>query len=62
MKKNPDVVERKIHDTYFLIHTKQKYANDTCSLYEINEIGSFIWNAFDNNTDVDDVTKAFVIL
>lgn len=45
IKRNEDIVARKIHDTFFLINIKQNYLDDKCTLYEINELGYFIWNA-----------------
>ena len=44
MRKNESIVARKIHDTYFLIDTKENYSDEKCRLYEINEIGYFLWN------------------
>lgn len=43
LRKNENIVGRKIHDTYFLINIAEKIASDKCFLYEINEIGYFIW-------------------
>ena len=51
------IVERNIHDCIYLINIKQNYLNDKCSLYEINEIASYIWNKIDGNTSVDDIAK-----
>ena len=38
INKKEYVVERKIHDSIYLINTKQNYLNDKCCLYEINEM------------------------
>ena len=52
MRKNESIVARKIHDTYFLIDTKENYSDEKCRLYEINEIGYFLWN----NISKDNIT------
>lgn len=44
MNKNENIVARKIHDSFFLINIKDDYSDETCNLYEINEIGYFLWN------------------
>lgn len=44
---NPNIVPRKIHDSYFLIDISDTYANDRCALYEINQTGMFIWGCID---------------
>lgn len=44
IKKNENIIARQIHDSFFLIDIKQNYLDDKCSLYEINEMGYFIWN------------------
>jgi hypothetical protein len=42
--KNENIVARQIHDTYFLINIADNYAHDKCILYQVNEIGYFIWS------------------
>ena len=57
IKKNNNIVARKVHDTYFLVDIKQNYMDDKCLLYEINEMGFYIWNALDKNRDVVDISR-----
>ena len=57
MRRCDSVVARQIHDSFFLIDTKQNYSDDTCSLYEINEIGFYIWNELNEDIDIDQITK-----
>lgn len=57
INKKEYVVERKIHDSIYLINTKQNYLNDKCCLYEINEMASYIWNQIDGNTSIDDIVN-----
>lgn len=57
MKRYNHIVARKIHDSYFLIDTKQTYPNDKCSLFEINEIGYFIWNEIDGSRSVEEIAN-----
>lgn len=54
------IVLRKIHDTYFLINIKQNYLDDKCRLYEINEIGAFIWNMLDEPKQIENVTQVLL--
>lgn len=49
--KNNSIVGRQIHDSYFLINIKANYLNDKCSLYELNDVGFFIWNKIDGSND-----------
>lgn len=47
MYKNKNIIARKIHDCYFLINIKDNYKDEKCRLYEINEIGYFLWEKMD---------------
>ena len=40
--KNPNIVCRDIHGSYFLIDITDNFSDNVCSLYEMNEIGRFI--------------------
>lgn len=60
--KNPDIVLRNIHGSYFLIDITQNYLDDTCSLYEINETGEFIWKALDEFGTVKEIVDKLVVL
>lgn len=55
-KRNENIVLRNIHDTYFLIDITDNYQGDKCVIYEINEIGKFIWENIDGKY-VEDVVK-----
>lgn len=60
IKRNENIVARKIHDTYFLINIADNYTYDICVLYQINEIGFFIWNNINGEktcTDLADRLK-----
>ena len=52
--RNKNIVLRNIHDTYFLIDITDNYKGDKCVIYEINEIGKFIWENIDGK-NVEDV-------
>lgn len=54
-KKNDNIVARKIHDTYFLIDITDNYVHDTCVLYQINEVGFFIWNYINEKETSDEL-------
>ena len=57
MNKKEYIVERKIHDSIYLINTKQNYLNDKCCLYEINEMASYIWTQIDGSTSIDEIVN-----
>ena len=54
-KKNQNIVKREIHDSIFLINITQNYLNDKCSLYELNQIGNFIWDSLDNANKIKEL-------
>ena len=54
--RNENIVLRNIHDTYFLIDITDNYQDDKCVMYEINEIGKFIWENIDGK-NVQDVVQ-----
>lgn len=57
LKRNCDVILRKIHGSIFLIDISDNYSGDKCSLYEINETGRFLWDNIDNSGTVDGLAK-----
>lgn len=59
-QKNKNIVQRKIHDTFFLIDITQNYLDEKCRLYEINDIGDFIWNALDKCADTQAVADSLI--
>ena len=59
-KKIESFVERNIYGKYFLINIKENYMNDKCYLYELNEIGHFIWNQIDRSHNMDDLVNNII--
>lgn len=57
LKRNENIVARVVHDTFFLIDIKQNYFDNKCSLYEINEMGYFIWCCIPEAGDVKEIAK-----
>lgn len=53
--KNPDIVGRVIHDRYYLIDITQNYLDNRCRLYELNEIGYFIWEQLNHSDCAEDI-------
>lgn len=51
--KNSNIVCRDIHGSFFLIDITDNFADNVCSLYEMNEIGKFIWDNISNNTALE---------
>ena len=63
-KVNENIVLRKIHGTYFLIDITDNYKEDKCSLYEINQTGTFLWENLANAKDSSELAallKAAII-
>lgn len=46
IRKRENIVARVIHDSYFLIDIKQNYLDDKARIYEVNEIGYYIWKQY----------------
>jgi hypothetical protein len=58
--KNENIVGRRVHDTFFLIDISENYANDKCTLFEVNDVGEFIWNQLDALANLPDIVDAIV--
>lgn len=58
MRKNEDIILRKIHGSCFLIDITDNYKGDKCPIFEINETGEFIWNCIVGNKEVDELAKS----
>lgn len=56
--KNDNIVLRTIHGSIFLINISDNYSEDKCLLYEINEIGRFLWDNIDKNGTIDSLVDA----
>lgn len=50
-----DVILRQIHGAYLLVDITDKYQDDSCSIYELNEVGSVIWNYVDGVKTIRDI-------
>lgn len=64
IKRNENIVARKVHGSFFLIDISDNYSGDKCALYELNEIGMFIWeniNGSRNIVDIVTLLKAAII-
>ena len=57
IRKAKSIVDRKISDSFFLIDITDNYSGNECALYEINEIGLFIWRLIDGKNDVQDIIR-----
>lgn len=51
-----NIVFRRIHGSFFLIDIADKFSADCCTLFEINEIGSFLWNEISENVTPEVLT------
>lgn len=57
VEKNCFVVLRKVHDTFFLINIADNYHDEECRLYEVNEIGAYIWKEIDGDFELEIFVK-----
>lgn len=57
IKKNENIVARKIHGSYFLVDISDNYSFDKCALYEINETGLFIWDSIIGTRSVEELAE-----
>ncbi|MGN0679295.1 MAG: PqqD family protein [Oscillospiraceae bacterium] len=57
IQRKPNIVFRNIHGSRFLIDITANFNNDKCSLYELNEIGEFIWNNIDGKSTNEDIAR-----
>ncbi len=51
--RNQNVVLRCIHNSFFLIDITENYLEKKFDLYEINEIGVFLWNRMEKEVTVE---------
>jgi len=47
--KKDSIVKRNIHDVAYLINVSDNYLDEKCRLYELNQIGSVIWDLLDDD-------------
>lgn len=59
-KRNENIVLRQTGDTYFLVDITDNYLDSTCTLYETNEIGAFVWNVLEKNSKLDDIVQRLI--
>ena len=57
MRKNENIVARKIHGSFFLIDISDNYSGDQCAIYEINETGMFIWEQINGARDIEELVS-----
>ena len=55
IKKNENIVARKVHGSSFLIDISDNYSGDKCAIYEINETGMFIWDNINGTRSIEDL-------
>jgi hypothetical protein len=52
--RNPDIIFRKIADEFILVPIRQK-AVDLKSVYTLNEVAAFIWEAIDGSKSISQI-------
>jgi hypothetical protein len=57
--RNPDIIFRKIADEFILVPIRQK-AVDLKSVYTLNEVGAFIWEAIDSSKSISQIKDQVV--
>lgn len=53
--KNPYIVPRTIHGSFFLVNIGDNYAGDRCALHEVNQTGMFLWEKIDGTRTSADI-------
>lgn len=53
--KNPYIVPRTIHGSFFLVNIGDNYAGDRCALHEVNQTGMFLWEQIDGKRTSADI-------
>lgn len=53
--RNKNIIFRNIHGSRFLIDITENYSDNTCSIYEVNEIGEFIWKALSGEMSEEEI-------
>lgn len=56
--KKDNIIARKIHDTFFLIDITQNYLEDKCILFQINEVGYWLWNTMTSISNVNELVES----
>lgn len=51
------IILRKIHGSNFLLNITDKYNNDKCALFEINDIGSFLWDNISDSISLKELVE-----
>lgn len=55
IKKNENIVARKVHGSSFLIDISDNYSGDKCAIYEINDTGMFIWDNINGTRSIEEL-------
>ena len=55
IKKNENILARKVHGSSFLIDISDNYSGDKCAIYEINETGMFIWDNINGTRSIEEL-------
>lgn len=55
IKRNKDIILRNIHDIYFLVDIGANYLNEKCTLYEVNPVGAFVWDALERCSNIPQI-------
>ena len=57
--KNKNIVKRNIHEYAYLIDITENYLDEKCRLYEINQVGSIIWDLLDDycNDQINEISR-----
>ena len=62
IKRNPEIVLRKVGDFYFLIDPHRSYNSENEDIFQTNEIGAAIWNLLKDYCNVSEVYTALLEL
>ena len=62
LKRDSEIVLRKVGSFYFLIDPKKSYNSEQEDIFQTNEIGAAIWGLLENHHELSEVHKALLLL
>lgn len=62
MRRNPNIILRKVEPAHFLVDITKSYNSTEESLLEIDEMGVAIWNCIESNMSRADIISSFLAL
>lgn len=62
LKRNNEIVLRKVGEFNFLIDPRKSYNSDEEDVFQTNEIGAAIWELISEESDIDAIHRSLIAL